>query len=71
MGWPSGGYGFLGVKTRKVPADDLFGTVIFDVLRPGIPREDISLPINEKNGVIPNPSHELCELLLLLKLQHD
>ena len=45
-------------------ANDLFGPVAFDPLRPGVPGDDVPLRVEQKDGVVPDVSNKLGEFLL-------
>src|SRR5262249_40251480 len=64
VGGPAGRHGLGGVEAGEVLADDLLGPVALDALRPGVPRADVPLRVEEEDGVIPDLGNQLRELVL-------
>src|SRR5262249_34199795 len=48
------------------PAHALFGPVAVDALGPGVPGGDDALPVEQEDGVIPHPGHQLLEVFFAL-----
>ena len=52
------------VEEGKVPAQDLFGPVALDQLRPTVPTDHVPLGVEHEDGVILHPLHQHLEPLL-------
>src|SRR5262249_15138278 len=52
------------IELGEAPPDDLVGGVPLDPLCSGIPGDHVSLPIEQKNGIISDASNQFGELLL-------
>jgi len=49
-----------------VATDHLLRPVALDALGPGVPGEDVPLRVEEEDGVVPHPGHQLAEVFLAL-----